>query len=265
MSDVEWYGNRAQLTKSWKLDITKDKAGLWKASQTYYLHRDDLGTVVPATGSPHPDYNWLKFDEFTVTGMKGDWLEMRANYVGASRGTSVAGGGGGNDPDNPAEYANGLRLSGTSEPLATNYFFEGIPDVDIQEAVSLATQPPKDQNGKLKRIDTEGWDQILSTKVNDGVRLSKLDLFNKLRKGVVEYLEPRVEYFQRYTAESMPLNIKDINKIDTPPGAPEVEDPRNWLLTGYNITERLAEVYEIEKTWLLSGRSGWDTEIYEST
>lgn len=258
MSDVTFYGERGELIVSWQFDLSLDKAGLWRGSQLFYCHKDDMAAVRPKIGDVHPNYDWLKLEGFNVTGMQGEWMEIRGGYVG-----SQLSGGGSNDPDNPTEYSTGLRLSTGEEHVSTNPYFEYLEPRDKHEAVKLATQPPKNLVADtLKELAKDGWGDppAGAPAGKDG---SKLELYNYVRNGTTHYYRYGVEYYQRYTSTSMPSDLNDIGKVyDSPPDAPNVTGGRNWLLVGYNVTETGVDVYEIEKTWLLSERDGWDENLY---
>ena len=258
MSNVTSYGERGTLILSWQFDLSLDKAGMWRGSQLFYCHKDDMALVRPKIGDEHPNYEWLKLEGFNVTGMQGEWMEIRGSYVG-----SQLSGGGANDPDDPGEYSTGLRLSTGEEHVSTNPYFAGLSAADKHEAVKLASQPPKAADaGTVKVVDKTGWD-VAPAGADVGEDGTKLELYDYVRKGQTHYYRYGVEYYQRYTATKMPTDLNDIGKVyDSPPDAPNVTGARNWLLVGYNVTETGVDVYEIEKTWLLSERDGWDVNLY---
>lgn len=250
MSDVVRYGSGDQLIKNWQFSLSRDKKGLWTGTQKYYCGKESLATSLPTNGTAHPDYDWLYAEAVEVVGMEGDWLEVDVKYAGADGGDGSAGG---NDPDEPNVFEQGLRLATQEEPLATNPKYKDLTAQDKHEAVVAATQPAKNRGGDVKPVDTSDWSE------------DKKDLYDRVRKGQESYLEPSVEFFQRYVSKTMPARLNDIGKIQEPKGAPSVSDSRSWLLVGYNITERSVgknSTYDIEKVWLLSGRGGWDETIY---
>lgn len=255
MSDVNFYGQRGQLVKSWNFNIDRNKENLWTINQTFYCHRDDVVALMPARGVPHPDYPFVRLDSVTVNGMEGDWVDIKAKYAGLDP----------DDPDDPddeeKEFSYGLRMTTGEEPVSTAPYFDEVPEKDKNEAVKLATQPPKNKDGSVKKIDTKGWDKIGGEGEDEG---NKLELYQMVQKGIEAYLEPRIEYFERYTATFMPSDLNDIGKRGAiPPKAPQIADNRSWLFVGYNITEKAPDVFDIERTWQLSGRGGWNEKIYD--
>jgi len=247
---TEWYGQRNTLVKGYEFSLREDAKGLWTGSQKFFCHKDDFATVRPLRGSDHPDFDWVKLEALDVTGMKGEWLEITGQYAGRKPGDGSSGGGGDDDLD--AEY--GIRQTTREEPLGTADYFsgeDGIPEDEIREATELALNPPKNQDGTLKEIDTVAWNA------------KKKELYDKVSKGFANYLVAGVEYYVRFADDDLPTDLDDVGYIASPDpqGAPDVGPDRNWLLVGYNITER-AEVYDIEKVWLLSDPGGWDETIY---
>ena len=258
MGEAITYGDSSGLVKNYQFSLNRDKKGLWTGSQKFHCLRAELAASIPSNGTVHPDYDWVYAEGVDVTGMEGDWAEFNVKYAGADPGGGGdggggGGGGGGNDADDPDAFEQGLRISTSEQPLATNLKYKDLTPQEKQDAVMAATQPAKNKSGEVKPVDTSDWSD------------DKKDLYDRMRKGLVAYLEPGVEFFQRYVSKKMPSRLNDIGKISDPKGAPAVGDRRNWLLVGYNITERSTgknSTYDIEKVWVLSGRGGWDEDIY---
>jgi len=246
MSNVNFYGSRGKLVKNWNISIERTKEKIWTVVQTYHCHRDDAVRLMPRIGARHPDFSFVKLEDVNVSGMEGDWVDMQARYVGI-------------DPDDEA-YTRGLRMNTGEEHVATNRYFSDVPEDDRNEAVKLATQPPKNKDGSVKVIDITGWDLIGG---DGGDRGNKLELYEMIQGGIEAYLEPRIEFFHRYGSEEMPDDLNNIGKRgDVPEGSPPINSEREWLFTGYNITEKAKDVFDIEKTWLLSGPGGWNEKLY---
>lgn len=257
MSEANFYGQRGQLVKSWQFDLQRSEEGLWTAKQTYYCHRDDLAALMPARGASHPTYPFMVCDTVSVSGMEGDWVEMGANYAGIDPNYN-------NEEEEAEQYTYATRITTVEEPVSTAPYFSEVPEWDRGEAVNLAKNPTKDKNGEEKRVDTSDWENIPPTPgPNKG---TKLELYKMVKGGLTNRLEVRVEFQQRYSSETLPTDLNNVNKISNvdPEGAPTTAGNRNWLFTGYNITEKAPDVYDIERVWLLSGPGGWNTNLYET-
>lgn len=82
------------------------------------------------------------------------------------------------------------------------------------------------------------------------------------KAGVEAYLSPGATWQEISFAVTRPSDLGSLGEIDNPSGSePSLGSGRNWIYSGVSYTRR-GGIYEIRKTWLLSGRSGWDSDIY---
>jgi hypothetical protein len=82
------------------------------------------------------------------------------------------------------------------------------------------------------------------------------------KSGVDSYLVPGAEWRETKFTTSRPNNMRNVGTIDTPNGpAPNVSG-KDWLAWSESYLRRGA-VYQVATVWKLSGRNGWDTDIYE--
>ena len=82
------------------------------------------------------------------------------------------------------------------------------------------------------------------------------------KAGIESFLSPGATWTETYFSLSRPTDLGDLGEIDSPSGPnPSFGSGRNWLYSGAEYTRR-GGIYEIRKTWLLSGRNGWDTDVY---
>jgi len=91
------------------------------------------------------------------------------------------------------------------------------------------------------------------------------------KAGIESYLDPVVTYRESYVSYALPSTLFFGEIMSDVPG-PGFRGPlgrRNWLYVGYTYRRRgdpngavTRVVYEIAKEWKLSGRNGWDTDIY---
>ena len=154
------------------------------------------------------------------------------------------------DPEEPiTEYS--LEVTTSDEPLATHPRYESLSAEDKAEAVEFALNPPLEDDGEtLKEIDKTDW----STE--------KEELYDKMRSGVEAYRDPKVIWGARWVSDALPSNLNKTGEIDNPSGdPPAVGSDRNWMYLGARTRIR-GLVYEIEESWELSGRGGWDPDLY---
>jgi hypothetical protein len=83
-----------------------------------------------------------------------------------------------------------------------------------------------------------------------------------LKAGIESYLSPGATWQVTYFSTSRPTDLGDLGEIDEPTGSePSFGSGRDWLYSAADYTRR-GGIFEIRKTWLLSGRGGWDSDIY---
>ena len=246
---VTSYGDNQGLIESHDFSLKEDKTGLWTGTQTFHCKKSKVGELVPERGADHPQFTWLKLESVEVTSMKGEWAEIKGNYAGKGTVRALPPGGGSGAV---FEGESGIRQVSVEEPLNTNPYWKDEDANEINLATQAGLNPQKNQDGTLKRPDDGSWSN------------KTVFLYEFLIKGVTSYLRPSVEYFERDVKADLPKDLEEVGKIASPAptGAPTLGNNRDWLLTGYNVTQR-GDVYEVEKVWLLSEDEGWDDKIYE--
>lgn len=220
----------------------RDNAGLWSGHQKYHCKREELERLIPPKGAPHYLFSFLGVDKVRIVGFEEKLVVLSVTYAGFQAS---------NDDGSTDEAEYTLTLSTSEEPIATHPRYDDLSNFDVNEAVELARNPPKSQDGKKTlEVDQTGWAAL------------KTELYGDTQKGLESYREPRVTWTKRWVSDSRPQDLNRIGEIDTPEGnPPPVAAGRNWLNTGLTIRER-GEVFENELTWELSGRGGWDSRYY---
>ncbi len=223
----------------------RDKAGLWTGEQKYHCQERDLARLLPKRGAAHPKFGFLGVDEVEFEIMQDGVVIVSAMYAGASFEDEEEG-------EPTAEYS--LDVTTSEEPIETHPRYssdEGLSPEDISEAVELARNPPKTDDGKeVAEVDTGEWEEL------------KVELYDVVRSGLESYREPRVTWTMRWVSDERPDDLNTIGEIDDPAGnPPEAGKGRNWLNAGIRSTER-GGVFDNERVWDLSGRGGWDERFY---
>ena len=220
----------------------RDRAGLWTGRQKFHCRERELISLLPRQGAAHPKFGFMTLDAVEFEVIQEGLAVITGDYAGAS-----FGGGAGGEPED--EYF--LEISTSEEPVSTHNRYDELDAQDILEAVELATNPPRSENGKkVLEPDTTGWDAL------------KLELYGDIKKGIEAYREPRVTWTKRWISKQKPTGLNDIGKIDTPQGdVPTVSAGRNWMNIGLRSRQR-GKVFENEISWELSGRGGWLERYY---
>ena len=226
---------------------SKDNAGLWTGTQMYHCKESELLNLMPRQGSPHPKFPYLALETVSFEIFQEGLVKITAGYAGASFGFDGS--------EEPEEEYN-LDISTSEEPISTHFRYTnpagGLSAQDIREALELARNPPRSEDGKkVKQPDTSTWNPL------------KKELYEDTKKGIEAYREPRVTWSKRWISKEKPTGLNDIGKsVAAPEGdPPQAAANRDWLNIGIRSRER-GKVYENEITWELSGRGKWLSRYY---
>lgn len=111
-------------------------------------------------------------------------------------------------------------------------------------------------------LDKDG--QVVKKKLGKLIK-GNTGLVKLLQQGVTSYKCMMATYTYSYQSKSGKVNPEDVGKIDTPHGAPALKG-RDWMLICENASLNDDEkTYTIERTWLLSGQGGWNSNLYDYT
>lgn len=211
-----------------------DRFGLHSMTRVELVPRDDFSRLLRALYTSHPQFpamavarvSWDKPKQFA-----GQFYRVSYIYEGFI----------GSLPDPTYE------LSGTlsEEPIETH------PDF-----ATFAGTPSAPENGAV----------FLDPETNKPTEDDDLGVFSEFtagggKAGVSSYVSPGALWTETSFSITKPTGFGDLGEIDTPDGGPPTTGTRDWLLWDFSYRRR-GHVYETRKTWKLSGRSGWDTDIY---
>jgi hypothetical protein len=177
------------------------------------------------------------------------------------------------------------RRSGSrNEPgyMTVSYLFEGFLDEAPEEPTyellgSLSQEPiqthpdfstviagtPNDaKNGAIfvdpqTRLQSEASNAVFKEFLNSP------EPGSQSKAGVDSYLEPSVEWRETKFQKTRPNSVTDLGNIQDPAGNPPDLAPRDWIVWSYSYIRRGA-LYQVTTTWRMSGRNGWDPDIYDS-
>lgn len=79
--------------------------------------------------------------------------------------------------------------------------------------------------------------------------------------GVESYLVPGAEWRVTEFSVNRPTSLRNIGERSSPDGPNPSLSGHNWLMWSQTYQKR-GGIYQITSTWKLSGRNGWDTDIY---
>ncbi|MGL4422116.1 MAG: hypothetical protein ACRCZF_15720 [Gemmataceae bacterium] len=154
-------------------------------------------------------------------------------------------------------------LNGLPEPVYSLSSSLAEEPIELhKDFLTIAGKPSAPLNGAVF-IDPDT--QKITTDNSKGVFrefLATIDGARNLKAGIESYLSPGAVWTEIYFSTTRPSDLGDLGEIDNPSGPnPSFGSGRNWLYSGADYTRR-GGIYEIRKTWILSGRTGWDSDIY---
>lgn len=81
------------------------------------------------------------------------------------------------------------------------------------------------------------------------------------KAGIQSFMDPSATWTKVSFSVIKPM-LRDLGKIEAPPGQPPKMSSRNWLFWGVSSRKR-GGVWELRETWKMSGRGGWDEDVYQ--
>lgn len=138
-----------------------------------------------------------------------------------------------------------LTTSLSQEPIETHEDF----------ITTIAGTPAAPLNGAIF-IDPESYK--ISEKTN---AVFKEFSAGTVKAGVTSYVNPGAEWVETKFQRSRPSGIRDVGTIDEPSGPEPTVAGRDWLAWSESYVRR-GSIYQVRTAWKLSGRNGWDTDIY---
>ena len=212
-----------------------DRYGVHALTRVEMVPTTDFSRLLRALYTVHPDFpkmavarvQWEKPRQFA-----GKFYRVAYIYEGFINAL----------PDSTYELSGTL----TEEPIETHPDFEdfaGTPSSPLNGAVFLDPETGKPTTDDAKGVFSEF-----------GISGDKA--------GVSSYASPGVMWTETRYSTTKPTELGDLGQIDTPNGNPPTFSGRDWLLWDSSYRRR-GFIYEIRIAWKLSGRNGWDEDIYE--
>lgn len=232
------------------VNLVQKQNGLSEGEAAYEVigvHGPGLISALPALGSVHPfsNYVWMESRRLTWTpqGIRAD-----CRYAGAELASL-----------NVPQYE--LVITMDEQPIETH------PDFD-----DIAGTPSSPQNGAIF-IDAD------TGQIGTDDETAFFDRFAPIlsggsknpKAGLEAFLSPSVTYRENYVTTALPSASGFGTRTSSVPGPgfPGTTGSRDWLYLGFTYQRRGAPgggssiVYEVTREWRLSGRGGWDDDIYD--
>lgn len=261
---------------------SQSKESLWEGSQSFSISREAFdfftGSAQLVVGTPattlDPNlpsfWSFLRLTRIDAQNVTGGYAKVRIHYAGyfsinqsqdPESGTPTTFDLSGALEEVPLlEHPKAVALA-SIEKQALTYLTEGLAVWDIATS-KLGTLTPESGGGQPAGTFIPWPDDAQNITTADGIAFATL-----LAEGESTYKRPSYNWTKTYTSED-PLTASDINdlgKVSSPDGDPPTPSGgRDWMMVSANQTQTAstAPTYDIEVSWLLSERGGWNTTLY---
>jgi len=257
-SDIVWINGQALATllEDVPASVEFDKVGVGSASLSYsclWEHAVDLVAEI----DEHPDFPWLVRKSAKITREEANLARVSVSFEGIPPSKT------GSEDGNP-EYS--LDGSTQSEPIATHHNFR-----------LFAGKPTAPLNGAVFENIKDGTivDASSPASTDEGYRFKEFELVasdpppSKPKAGITSFEQKGIIYSETTTyptndVSEVMTNMNKLGEIDDPPDSPilpDVATGRTWLLASCTV-KTVGKGMSVVRQWKLSGRKGWDTDIY---
>lgn len=160
-----------------------------------------------------------------------------------------------------------LRLQRAAEPLLTHDRYAGIPKDPLEALRALINGAQRATEMEILELKDDG--RLSKKKISIERILKNADnklaneARNKIEHGTDSFLSFEAELEVRYRVKSLKdFEWREMAKIAYPSGPfPHPPGKRNWLFAGQSV-EHSGKIIWITESYLLSGKDGWDRDIY---
>lgn len=248
-SNIIWINGSelAQLLEDVPATLEFNDKGIANASLTYQTMWDNAPALVREL-KVHPDFSWLTRKSATITREEANMARVVVKFEGVDPSDEKEG-----EPE--GEFS--IEASVMSSPIASHPKFSefaGTWDAPKKEGdVVVAIFEPVDNS---KPMSKNNW------RFKEFVPPSD-------KAGISTYNDPSIVVTESRTyshqrTEEVQAGSHKIGEIDTPPNSSLVPtfSGRTYLATSMSV-RKVGKGMTISRSWLLSGRRGWDTDIYD--
>jgi hypothetical protein len=263
---AEIRGNAA-LTEDTPREIVFNEYGICGAS-IYLSGSYSTAKSTVAGMKTYPDLDYLKRKSAKITRMEAGMCTAVVIFEGVPPLSSGGAGGGAHPP----KYS--LKSTMTTSPIETHPKFNNFAGYwnDVKTWKHGAMFETKDAD----RGTFKGFKPMSAT-ASSGGSGSGTAADQALWAGVKSYEEPGLIFEETTLYPTAPnssgggiaggVGMAKLGLIDTPPNVSKyvsLDSKRNWLLVACDI-EQIGFGIKVVKRWRLSGRNGWNPDIYASS
>ena len=200
----------------------------------------------PQMGSAHPDLPGFIVRRIHAEREPGGLVEVTLSYGPANWNVSYPGRPGGNQQIKRYN----TEITTSQEPLLSINRYSSLSTTELEALQQII-------NGNLVSESGVPWESKVTTERGQ-------EALAKIRKGRDSVEIPGLIWVERYMDNSLDsIELDKVGNIDAPPGGAPSGGSRNYLYIG--VTAEMSddgEQYTIERRWRLSGKEGWDPDLY---
>jgi hypothetical protein len=251
----------ATLIESAEASITYDEDGIASAELNYTVLWASAPALVESMVA-HPDFPFLIRKAAKITRMDANMAKVSVSFEGVDPEK--------NDDDDSARYS--VKGSTSNEPIESHPNFSTFAGKWDDQAtwVNGATFIKKGQKDEGKFLGFKppssdgsgGSGGGGSGGSGAGTGNSKAGTKSYLGGGMI--FRQTKTYGRTTSGDSVAAQLAKLGKVDEPPRVSsfvEVPEGRDWLLITCSV-DQAGEGIKVTREWRLSGRNGWDQDIY---
>lgn len=238
----------------WLNDFTSslDEKGVTSGKHTYICRIEDLVTLLPGKGTPctYEGFSFLKLTSYTIDD-DGKVAKVNCNYSGTHEASF----------EFDSEEGSTYEINGTTEeaPIMSH---DNYKDISAEEKRIIQNV----MAGKLEPVEDEPYHYSVAGEPTKGKIFiitsdEAIELMDFIDKGILTYLNTSQVYRITKKSKFFPTSLTGLGQITTPRGAPTLDDGRNWLWSGYDISFTNG-IYTITSNYIASGPGGWYESLY---
>ena len=245
--------------------ITLKQDGSLSVIQRYSLAQSEIVSFTPQ--APRSPAGVYELESLAISNLEAGLAEATVSWSKPNDQTDS--GSAGNLRNVTVEIVASTR----EEPIST---FKGSGDFDF---LSLTAQQVKDARDAADGINTSGQSVGSDTAVTALPTNKQKNLARYYQKGLEYFLSPSITV--RLSGRTDSVNTSNVGKAYAAAGLPVPNNMRptlptvagsnyEWLLTSITsrsvppTTQRSRLYFEVTEEYLLSGRAGWDLNLYAS-
>lgn len=234
---AEVRGIKTQVIVQSEEDGTLDRYGVDVLTRVEEIPADRFPQLLRSKYSVHPRFTSMGVSKITWRkGVAGKFYRVTYVYEGFL-----------NSIPEPVYV---LDASLSEEPIELHPDFTsiaGTPESPLNGAVFIDPD-----TGKITTDNAKGvFREFMAT----------VDGSANLKAGIESYLSANARWSEISFSKTRPSDLGSLGSIDNPSGSNPSFGVRTWLYDGVSYEQRGA-IFQIRKSWLLSGRTGWDEDIY---